>query len=194
MSFDPSQFAIRLAELRDAEALARVFDTTWHMSYRGVLPHAAFEELPPECTSEHWRQALFRVPEAHLYLTAVDEDDDPVGLATAGPDRFGGHEWAELYALYVMPGYQGLGLGRRLLAEAFRLMHEAGFGSGIVWTLSGAESRGFYERLGGAADHERETMEWGQRFSQTGYVWPDLGASFANAVAAEAALGTEGGP
>jgi GNAT superfamily N-acetyltransferase len=178
MSLDVSKFAVRLAELRDAAALAQVFDTTWNMSYRGLLPYTAFEELPLECTAEHWRQVLFRVPDAHLCLAAVDEDDDPVALAAAGPDRFGVHEWAEIYALYVMPGYQRLGLGRRLLIEAFRQMHDAGFESGIVWTLSAAESRGFYEHLGGAAKRRRDTIEWGQLVAQTGYVWPNLGKSF----------------
>lgn len=187
MSFEPSAFAIRLAELRDAGPLAQVFDTTWHMAYRAILPPAAFEELPPECAPEHWRRQLYHAPPQYLFLAAVDEDDDPVGLAAAGPDRFGGQEWAEIYALYVMPGYQRIGLGRRLLVEAFRLMYEAGFESGIVWTLTEAASRGFYERLGGAAQHRRDSVEWGRSLAQTGYVWPDLGARFAASAPAEAA-------
>jgi GNAT superfamily N-acetyltransferase len=192
MSFDPARFSIRLAERRDADSLAQVFDTTWNMAYRGILPPAAFEELPPECAPEHWRHQLHDVPERHLILVAVDEDDDPVGLAAAGPDRFGGQEWAEIYALYVMPGYQRIGLGRRLLVEAFRLMYEAGFESGIVWTLTEAASRGFYERLGGVAGHRRDTVEWGQDVAQTGYVWRELGAHFAGAAPAVPDSASEG--
>jgi GNAT superfamily N-acetyltransferase len=178
MSFDPGTFAVRLAEQQDADALARVIDCTWHDAYQSVLPPAAFDELPPECTAGHWDALLARVPEDNVVLAAVDEDDDPVGVASAGPDRFGGRTWAEIYSLYVMPGYQRLGLGRRLLSRAFRMMHEAGYESGLVWTLTQSTSHGFYERLGGAARHRRESTDWGATLPQTGYVWPDLGASF----------------
>jgi GNAT superfamily N-acetyltransferase len=183
MSFDPNRFVTRLAVERDSAALAQVFDCTWSASYRGILPHAAFEEPPEECRADYWQRLLCRIPENNLILTAVDEDDDPVGLAVAGPDRFGEKDWAEIYALYVMPGYQRAGLGRRLLRASFRLMHGAGFDSGIVWVLAAHGNRAFYDRLGGAAAHERTTLEWGQPLTQAGYVWPDLAAAFGAAAA-----------
>lgn len=191
MIFDAKRFRTRLAVPRDAESLAQVFDCTWNASYRGILPHAAFEEPPDECRADYWQWLLFKKPPSILVLAAVDEDDDPVGLALAAPDRFGGLDLAELHALYVIPGYQRLGLGRRLLCEAFAIMHEAGFKSGIVWVLAEHDSRHFYERLGGKASHRRTSTEWGQDVPQAGYVWPNLGVSFGGAPAPAFVRATE---
>jgi len=184
MSFDRATFAVRRAQPGDAEALALVIETAWNVAYRGILSDAAFEELRHLWTQDSWRQTLLHPREAHLVLAAVDEDDDPVGVAHVGPDRFGGQNWAEIHMLYVMPGYQRLGLGRRLLCEAFRLMSEAGFTSGIIWALSAADSGGFYARLGGKEMYHRDSIEGGQSVAQTGYVWLDLAASFAEAAVA----------
>jgi len=176
MSFDPSRFAVRPAVPDDAASLAQVFRETWNASYRGFLPEEAFEALPAECTALYWRQTLVGADGDLRVFAAADEDDDAVGLAVAGPDRFGEEGSAEIYTLYVLPGYQRCGLGRRLMCKSFRAMHAAGFRSAVVWTLARHQSRGFYERLAGRLYEERNSVEWGYEVAQVGYTWPDLGA------------------
>ncbi|HEY7611113.1 MAG TPA: GNAT family N-acetyltransferase [Alphaproteobacteria bacterium] len=174
MSFTAERARIRAATARDAEAMARVFETTWDAAYRGILPAAAFEELPQECAAEYWRLAVEARAPDHSFAVAVDDGDDAVGLATAGPERFGSDGWAELYALYVMPGYQRYGLGRRLLCASFQAMRKRGFRAGIAWVLARHDSRKFYERLGGLGEYERVSEEWGEKIAQAGYIWDDL--------------------
>jgi ribosomal protein S18 acetylase RimI-like enzyme len=55
----------------------------------------------------------------------------------------------EVYAIYVDPGCQGRGAGRRLLAAATRLLADAGFAGAGLWVLSGNHpARRFYESQG----------------------------------------------
>jgi ribosomal protein S18 acetylase RimI-like enzyme len=86
-----------------------------------------------------------------------------------------------------MPGYQRLGLGRRLLCASFAAMRKRGYQSGIVWVLARHESRRFYERLGGLEEYERTSEEWGERIVQAGYVWDDLDALLRRCAPAESA-------
>jgi ribosomal protein S18 acetylase RimI-like enzyme len=70
------------------------------------------------------------------------------GFASGGPsrDEFNG---GEVHAIYVDPGCQGRGAGRRLLAAATRLLADAGFAGASLWVLSGNHpARGFYESQG----------------------------------------------
>jgi GNAT superfamily N-acetyltransferase len=179
MSFDPAQARVRAAIPGDAEAMARTFETTWDAAYRDILPAPAFEELPQECSPEYWQLVIGARGPDQSFIVAVDEDDDPIGLACAGPERFGSLGWAEIYELYVMPGYQRLGLGRRLLCASFQAMRKRGCRSGIVWVLAAQhESRTFYARLGGLDEYVRISDEWGAQIAQAGYVWDDLGRLF----------------
>jgi len=170
------RLAVRPARPDDADGLAQVFAATWESTYRGILPPAAFEEFIDERGAAYWRNALNLPPENWLYFVAVDEADDPIGLATAGPDRFGEAKWAEIGALYVMPGYQRRGLGRQLLCASFLALDRLEFAACIIWALEGVGNRGFYERLGGKALHRRISNEWGHDVAQIGYVWHDLEA------------------
>lgn len=176
MSFDPTRFAVRPAVPDDAGALAQVFRETWNASYRGLLPDDAFDEPPAECTALYWRQTLAGSDGDLSVFAAADEDDDAVGLAMAGPERFGEAGWAEIYTLYVLPGYQRCGLGRRLMCASFRALRDSGYRAAVVWTLAHHGSRGFYERLAGRLRHARNSVEWGFEVAQVGYTWPDLGA------------------
>ena len=56
-----------------------------------------------------------------------------------------------IFALFVLPGYEGRGLGSRLLDRALRWLQENGITH--VWLTTGPETKaaGFYERRGWAA-------------------------------------------
>jgi GNAT superfamily N-acetyltransferase len=65
-----------------------------------------------------------------------------------------------LYALYVLPGAQGAGIGGRLVADA---VAAAATGSWVVWALSRYQpARRFYERHGFRLDPLRTRLWRGQ--------------------------------
>ncbi|MFN8498666.1 MAG: GNAT family N-acetyltransferase [Anaerolineae bacterium] len=55
----------------------------------------------------------------------------------------------ELYALYVLPAWHGLGVGRRLVAAVVAHLRGDGHQAMYVWVLAGNPANGFYQRLGG---------------------------------------------
>ena len=55
-----------------------------------------------------------------------------------------------VFAMFVRPGYEGLGLGRALMRQAEEWLYSQGCGE--IWLLTGGDTKlrayGFYERLG----------------------------------------------
>lgn len=80
-------------------------------------------------------------------------DDAVVGYAMTGPNRDGG---AELWAIYVIPAYQGKGIGHALWERATAHLRAAGFAEFGLWVVAGnAPARRFYERHGAEVIGER---------------------------------------
>lgn len=68
-----------------------------------------------------------------------------VGFASLA--RWGDND-GELAAFYVLPDYQGRGVGMALWGAATGALKDAGFRGMQVWCMARAEVAGFYERRG----------------------------------------------
>ena len=76
-----------------------------------------------------------------------------VGYAMAGPNREG---VGELFAIYILPSWQGSGAGRLLWEHATAYLRQGGFSEMILWVLDGNErARRFYARQGASPWTER---------------------------------------
>ncbi|MGP4115505.1 GNAT family N-acetyltransferase [Streptomyces sp. 4N509B] len=96
-------------------------------------------------------------------VAGVDPDAAD-GVAPAGGgsegraerDEAGGRRdepWGEVYALYVLPGFLGRGVGRSLMGRALDALAAAGRPRARLWVLrDNAPARRFYERAGFRAD------------------------------------------
>jgi GNAT superfamily N-acetyltransferase len=68
-------------------------------------------------------------------------------------------EVAELYALYVDPGWWSTGTGRALMTQVLATVREAGYAAITLWVLeANARARRFYHRAGFAADGARHNL------------------------------------
>lgn len=89
-----------------------------------------------------------------------------------------GGEFGDLIAnLHVLLDARGIGIGRRLLQEAARLVHEQGHTGMHLWVYSGnCEAIKFYDREGGTPESEQPHLAAdGIMRPSWRYVWPDLG-------------------
>jgi ribosomal protein S18 acetylase RimI-like enzyme len=160
--------SVRMARPGDEEGIARVHDEAWRDAYRGVIPGKELERMVQRRGPLWWRHAI----RAGTRLIVLDFADTIAGYSSYGRNRmpalgYGG----EIFELYLLPEYQGVGLGARMFKAARNDLATHGFGSFVVWAL-GENDRAmkFYQRRGGAVvrrarerfgDETRERVAFG---------------------------------
>lgn len=167
---------VRPARPGDAAGIARVHVDGWRSTYPGIVPDAYLAGLSHAVYEERWRARLAAPPPGTCTFV-VEQDGLVVGFAMGGPERDGDPEYpGELYAIYVLPGHQGRGAGRRLVAAVAASLAEAGRHALLVWVLeANASGRRFYEALGGRPVRRREIEIGGAHLPELGYGWRDVG-------------------
>jgi dihydropteroate synthase len=150
---------IRLAGPEDAEAMARVQINSWRAAYRGILPTPILEHLAAAPLAGAFRSMASAPPAPTTRLWALDLGGRLTAYAATGPCRDEGRDparTAEVYALYALQEYWGLGLGRALMARVLEGFRDLGFQDTVLWVLErNTRARHFYEaggwHLSGAA-------------------------------------------
>jgi GNAT superfamily N-acetyltransferase len=78
----------------------------------------------------------------------------------------------ELGALYVLPGWQGQGIGRALLQASAAWLAAAGHTGMLIWTLAeNAPARRFYEAMGGIPARQTRKEFSGVWLEEVGYAF-----------------------
>ncbi|MSO70702.1 MAG: N-acetyltransferase [Alphaproteobacteria bacterium] len=170
---------VRRARPGDAGAIARVHVETWQTTYAGLIPDNYLVRMGREERTGFWTQALARMHHGSHVLVAEAKGVGVVGFSSFGPARangvpLGSRFTGEIYTLYVLPDYQGRGLGRALLRQAFTSLSARGLDSALIWVLAGNPARFFYERMGGKRAAERIGSFAGADLVELGYGWRDL--------------------
>lgn len=151
---------VRRARVDDAAGIAAVHDAAWRHAYRGILPGLDLERMVERRGPTWWAKAIRR----HVIVLVLEVDGKLVGYATLGPSRMRTLPFkGEIYEIYMLPEYQGLGLGCRLFQAARTMLGDLSFTGLAVRALRANEGAvGFYRRLGG-----RMVVETGERIGDT---------------------------
>jgi GNAT superfamily N-acetyltransferase len=143
-------------------SVAGVHVRAWRDAYWDLLDRHMLMSMRVETRAQRYDFET-RDPRRPQTLIAVD-NGEVLGFATAAPsldpDVPG---WGELNALYVDPIWQGVGVGRALMAGAREHLKSLGFQDAVLWVLKGnAKAETFYKRDGWLFDdlHRRERL-WG---------------------------------
>lgn len=170
------EYQIRRGVEVDAEALSRVHLASWRTTYGGMIPEAFFDQMERDLDQRVERHRT-RLASADVGVwVAVTPENHVVGFADGGPirqvqDLFDG----ELYAIYLLKGWQGLGVGKALVQHLAQYLSSRGKQAMAVWVLKdNVPARQFYERLG-ARYLTAQTIEIGSRvLEEWAYGWDDL--------------------
>lgn len=161
--------SIRRAREGDIGGLSRVFDAAWREAYRGIIPGVALERLISARGRPWWRAALTR----GRPVAVVETGDAVIGYASYGRARsraLGAD--GEVDELYLLPEYQGVGLGRRLFRAVHNDLADHGLGRLGVWTLEDNLRAGaFYESLGGKKGPVVPDRVAGITLAKVGYIF-----------------------
>ena len=187
----PGSAFARPARAADAEAMGRVTVASFLAAHRGQLPEPVWlarrEHWTPEVSARAWAAALAELADSTdrtgcVYVAV--EPPDPVPAAVDGQvvgvamgQRAESAPWprtGEVSALYVLPGHQGRGVGRRLVAAVAAHLREQGLPALTIAVLAAnTPARRFYRALGGVEVAAEVTEEAGHELPQVVYGWPD---------------------
>ncbi|GIE31722.1 N-acetyltransferase [Actinoplanes italicus] len=147
--------AIRPAVPDDVPALARVHVRAWQAAYTGLVPQEFLDAMDPAEREPRWRQRLDEFPPPGAVLVWTEGTVPPAGFVAVMPSRDpdADPETGEVGAIYLLPSFQGRGVGRELMAAAVEHLTAAGFRQATLWVLaSNVRARRFYEAAGWRPD------------------------------------------
>jgi L-amino acid N-acyltransferase YncA len=166
---------IREANVSDAAAIAKVHVDSWRTTYTGVVPDEYLAQLSYEQRGQVWRDILSTHGAKEFVYVAEAESSNIIGFASGGPERSGNPVYkGELYAIYLLEGYQRKGIGGQLAQAIVKRLVQEGFQSMLVWVLANSPSQDFYSALGGQRVYEQEITIGEARLVEVAYGWWDI--------------------
>lgn len=166
--------SIRRAQHDDAAELAGIHATTWRGTYRGILGGVDLERLISRRGLAWWQAAI----RYRTRISVIEVAGEVAGYVTCGRSRMKTLPYAgEIYELYLLPEYQGLGFGKRLFAAARADLRAKGMSGLAVRVLVENEPAcHFYEGMGGTAVSAGLEHFGGSNIAIQVYGWPDPAA------------------
>ncbi len=161
--------SIRHAKPADAEPLSNVFESAWREAYRGIIPGVTLEKMLTRRGPRWWRSTVTR----GRPLVVIDLGQGVAGYISYGRcrDRSLPAE-GEIDEFYLLPEYQGIGLGRRLFQAVRNDLRDKGMGRVAVWALEENERAcAFYERMGGRSVARVEERIGGKPLAKVAYLF-----------------------
>jgi GNAT superfamily N-acetyltransferase len=163
--------SIRVAEMRDAAAIAHVHVQSWLTTYKGIVPQAYLATLDEAERVALWQQWLTR----EMSVFVVEHESEVVGFAGGGPIREPLQAYdSELYMLYLLEKAQGQGMGKALLSAVVKALVQKGHRGMLVWVLEQNPAVRFYEKRGAQAVISKEIEIGGIQLTELALGWPDL--------------------
>ncbi|MBE9555429.1 MAG: GNAT family N-acetyltransferase [Proteobacteria bacterium] len=165
---------LHIATLEDAEAIARIHVETWRSTYAGLLPDELLVGMSLEKQTQMWQRMLRG---GETVVVAEDPRYGIIGFGSYGPNRSArGGFTGEVYTLYLLPDFQGLGIGQGLLRTLFGALAREGHETALIWVLANNPTRFFYEAMGGKPAAARNTQMGGQTVREVAYGWESVHA------------------
>lgn len=139
---------IRKEKREDVFDIAHIVTVEWNSTYRGIVSDSELQRLKE--TEEERAKKADEFDEKNNKCFVAVIDNKVVGFANYGvtddPDF---ENTAEIYALYVLDDYHGLGIGRKLVNATVEEFKKQGFNKMIICCLKGNPFNEFYKHIGG---------------------------------------------
>ncbi|MFK8035084.1 MAG: N-acetyltransferase family protein [Hyphomicrobiales bacterium] len=183
----------RLARVEDASDLSKVHHASWLNAYSGILNGSALRDAIAKRNPAWWESAVERLNAepatigqcyggrsdavSRSQLLVLEFEKRIVGYANFGASRRNyppqtPDSWGEIYELYLLPEFQGVGLGKCLFKSTRSQLKTMGHGALVVWALeANGLGREFYEAMGGEPFVRSHEIFGGAQAPTIGYRW-----------------------
>lgn len=138
----------------DLFKVSTVFACSWKSSYKGIIHQSYLDSLE----LDHWVSRL-NTSTAESCLAIYNGKYVGVASICRGRDTKY-HSFGEIMAIYLLPQYQRLGIGQKLLQFAIDDLNNQGYKDIYLWVFKdNFGSRKFYEQMGFKNSGEMNTIE-----------------------------------
>jgi ribosomal protein S18 acetylase RimI-like enzyme len=135
------QIEYRQATTSDVKGIQHALSTTWQDTYSNLKPETI------ERVKAKWHSIKFlskQINNDKFYFPIAAEHDEVVGIATSGMQEEG---IIDLFRFYVLPEYQGKGIGSKLLSMVEEQSPDAKIIK-VYADVNNQQSIEYYERRG----------------------------------------------
>ena len=122
----------------------------WQSAYTGIVDPAYPVRLSVEKFTGIFKSIIL---ESKQTVFVYEVNEDVIGFIS-GVLNSGEYD-AEVKGLYVEPGNQGIGVGKKLLDYMKEFFVSMGSKTMVIWTLLGAKNNAFYISNGGVAKNRK---------------------------------------
>ena len=159
----------RRATPDDAGCIAHVHEVSWRNAYAGMVPHGALARMINRRDVNWWASAIRK----STLILVVEVGEEIVGYATLGPNRVSTFPFeGEVYEIYLIPEYQGIGLGRKLFSDALAELRRRSYKGTAVWVLSdNYPAMNFYSNAGGRPIATGSEHFDDKKLEKTAFAW-----------------------
>lgn len=168
---------IRNATLIDAAEIARVHNSSWQTTYKGIISDDYLSKVNERYLSgksKELREQKFSNNGQSIFVALID--NKIVGFADGGLNRTPVDPFdAEIYAIYIEQKYQKIGIGKQLV-NAFieKYMIPNKLKSMLIHVLADNSSAHFYKKTGGVLYSSKLDDLCGGKFQVDTYAWNDV--------------------
>ncbi|URZ14910.1 GNAT family N-acetyltransferase [Clostridium felsineum] len=148
-------FEIRKAIGEDALGISIVNVYTWKTTYTGLIPDELINKRINELKdlAEKRREDIKK----NNNVIVISLENTIIGFCSYGKSRNTSFaDSGEINALYLLQGFQGLGLGKKLFLTTIDELKQLGYSSVIINCLKGNPAMRFYKHMGGNIVSKRE--------------------------------------
>ena len=168
-----SNITYREGTVADCAGAANAVVRGWKESFAAIVPQSVRDRMSVEEREEAFRER-FQKTTYRMYVVEGPEGQ-VIGFADVGEPRENiGHYETELYAIYLLPEFQGAGLGGRLFRLCLEHVKRSGKRSMYLQAFENSPYRSFYDRMGGRVVAQKPIELRGTTFDAVVYAWDDL--------------------
>lgn len=166
---------IRLATIDDVPDIAHVHVESWKSTYKGIISDDYLSKLSIEIRIKNWLWVFNRSNPDEVNYVVENDEGTIVGFANGGKCRSEQYDYgAELYSIYLLEEYQGLGFGKALFSTVVDHLRIHNYQTLMVWVLEKNSAINFYYRLGAKAFTKKDIQIGHDTVTEVGLGWDEL--------------------